>query len=251
MITRAREWPLAILLLLTAICAPAVSAAREYLQLFVTQPYLELHTGPGRGYPVFHVVPRDAGVDVLFRRTDWFKVRTERGVEGWASQADMLKTVLADGSPFKFPLGDRAGFTNHTWEMGVFAGELGSATLVSGYAALSFNSQLQLEGSVGNFLGTFANGVTADIGLAHIILPEARLSPFLMLGVGLIHTEPKATLVQPENRTEDTAYVGAGLRFYLSRRFFLRAEYKAHYIFTKRNSNEESDEWKLGFAFFY
>ena len=132
MITRARHCALAGLLLLAGMCAPAVSAAREYLQLFVTEPYLELHTGPGRGYPVFHVVPRDASVDVLFRRTDWFKVRTERGVEGWASQGDMLKTVLADGSPFRFPLGDRAGFTNHRWEMGIFAGQYGAATLVSG-----------------------------------------------------------------------------------------------------------------------
>jgi hypothetical protein len=31
----------------------------------------------------------------------------------------------------------------------------------------------------------------------------------------------------------------------------MRAEYKAHWIFTRRNSNEEADEWKLGFAFFY
>src|SRR6516165_7781176 len=158
LITRARQWALAGLLLLASLCAPAMSAAREYLQLFVTEPYLELHTGPGRGYPVFHVVPRDASVDVLFRRTDWFKVRTERGVEGWASQTDMLKTVLADGSPFHFPLGDRDGFTSHTWEMGIFAGELGSATLVSWYGALSLNPQLQFEASVGNFLGKFTNG---------------------------------------------------------------------------------------------
>jgi hypothetical protein len=251
LITRARQAALAVLLLLAGMCAPAVSAAREYLQLFVTEPYLELHTGPGRGYPVFHVVPRDASVDVLFRRTDWFKVRTERGVEGWASQGDMLKTVLADGSPFRFPLGDRAGFADHRWEMGIFAGQYGAATLVSGYAALSFNSQLHLEGSVGNFLGKFTNGVTGDIGLAHIIMPESRWSPFLTLGVGIVHTEPKATLVQPANRTEQSAYVGGGLRFYLTRRFFLRAEYQAHYIFTKRNENEEADEWKLGFAFFY
>jgi opacity protein-like surface antigen len=248
---RARQCALAGLLSLAALLAPAVSGAREYLQLFVAEPYLELHTGPGRGYPVFHVVPRDGSVDVLFRRTDWFKVRTERGVEGWASQADMLKTVLADGSPFRFPLGDRAGFTAHRWEMGIFAGELGSATLVSWYGAVSFNSQLQVEAAVGNFLGKFTNGVTGDLGLAHVILPEARLSPFLTLGVGLVHTEPKATLVQPANRTEQTAYVGGGLRYYLTRRFFLRAEYKAHYIFTKRNQNEEADEWKLGFAFFY
>ena len=251
MITRARHLALAGLLLLASLCAPAPSAAREYLQLFVTEPYLELHTGPGRGYPVFHVVPRDASVDVLFRRTDWFKVRTERGVEGWASQGDLLKTVLADGSPFRFPLGDRAGFTAHTWEMGIFAGEYGAATYISGYAALSLNSQLQVEAAVGNFLGKFTNGVTGDIGLAHIVLPEARLSPFLTLGVGLVHTEPKATLVQPADRTEQSAYVGGGLRYYLTRRFFLRAEYKAHWIFTRRNSNEEADEWKLGFAFFY
>src|SRR6516165_7690360 len=140
LITRARQWALAGLLLLASLCAPAMSAAREYLQLFVTQPYLELHTGPGRGYPVFHVVPRDASVDVLFRRTDWFKVRTERGVEGWASQAEMQKLVLADGTRFVFDVGDRNGFTNHNFELGVFAGEFGGANYISAYFAWCFNS---------------------------------------------------------------------------------------------------------------
>ncbi len=251
MLRRAHQSALAGLLLLAALLAPGVSAAREYLQLFVTEPYLELHTGPGRGYPVFHVVPRDASVDVLFRRTDWFKVRTEQGVEGWASQRDMLKTVLADGSPFKFDLGDRAGFTNHRWEMGMFAGQYGGATLVSGYLSFSFNSQLMLEGSAGQFLGKFSNGEIADIGFAHVFAPESRWSPFVTIGLGLVHTQPKATLVEAPNRTEQSAYVGGGVRFYLTRRFFLRAEYKAHYIFTKRNENEDADEWKAGFAFFF
>jgi opacity protein-like surface antigen len=249
--TRAPACALALLALLAMLLTPAVGAAREYLQVFVAQPYLELHTGPGRGYPVFHVVPRDASVDVLFRRTDWFKVRTEQGVEGWANQGEMLKTVLADGTPFKFDLGDRAGFTSHRYEMGIFAGQYGGATLISAFGSVSFNTQLALEGSVGNFLGKFSNGFTGDIGLAHVIAPESRWSPFLTIGVGLVHIEPKATLVQASDRTEQTAYVGGGVRYYLTRRFFLRAEYKAHYIFTKRNENEDADEWKLGFAFFF
>ena len=248
---RARQCALAGLVSLAALLAPAVSGAREYLQLFVAEPYLELHTGPGRGYPVFHVVPRDGSVDVLFRRTDWFKVRTERGVEGWASQSDMQKMLLADGSPFHFDLGDRAGFTAHRFELGVFAGAYGGASLVSAYYSFSFNPQLALEVAAGQFLGRFSNGYTGDIGLTHVIAPEARWSPFLMLGLGEVHTEPKATLVQPANRTEPTAYVGGGVRYYLTRRFFLRAEYKAHYVFTKRNQNEEADEWKAGFAFFF
>ena len=244
--------PLAgVLLLFALFSAPAASNAREYLQLFVAQPYLELHTGPGRGYPVFHVVPRDASVDVLFRRTDWFKVRTEHGVEGWASQRDMLQMVLADGSPFRFGVGDRAGFNSHRYEMGLFAGAYGGANYVSGYASLSFNSQLALEAALGQFLGRFSNGVTGDVGLTHVIVPEARWSPFLTLGVGEVHIEPKATLVQAANRTEATAYVGGGVRYYLTRRIFVRGEYKAHYVFTKRNQNQEADEWKLGFAFFY
>jgi len=248
--TRARHGVLAGLALLTLL-APAIGSARGYLQLFVTQPYLELHTGPGRGYPVFHVVPRDASIDVLFRRTDWFKVRTEQGVEGWASQGDMQKLVLADGSRFKFDLGDRAGFTSHRYEMGIFAGQYGGATLVSGYMSVSFNSQLALEGALGQYLGKFSNGVTGDIGFAHVLMPEKRWSPFLTLGLGLVRVEPKATLVQAPDRTEQTAYVGGGIRYYLTRRFFLRAEYKAHYVFTKRNENEDADEWKLGFAFFF
>jgi hypothetical protein len=246
-----RRTALAGLVVLAALLAPTPGAARDYLQLFVNQPYLELHTGPGRGYPVFHVVPRDGSVDVLFRRTDWFKVRTERGVEGWASQADMLKTVLADGTPFIFNVGDRAGFTAHRYELGVFAGAYGGANYVSGYGALSFNPQLALEGTLGQFLGRFSNGLTADLGLRHVIAPEARGSPFLTIGIGEVHIEPKATLVQSGNRTESTAYVGGGVRFYLTRRFFVRGEYKAHYIFTKRNLNQEADEWKLGFAFFF
>jgi len=247
----AHHFALAGLLLLAGLLTPRVSAATEYLQLFVTQPYLELHTGPGRGYPVFHAVPRDESVDVLFRRTDWFKVRTERGVEGWASLTDMQKTVLADGTQFQFPLGDRAGFTSHRYEMGIFAGQYGGATLVSGYMSVSFNSQLALEGALGQYLGKFSNGVTGDIGFAHVLMPEKRWSPFLTLGLGLVRVEPKATLVQAPDRTEQTAYVGGGIRYYLTRRFFLRAEYKAHYVFTKRNENEDADEWKLGFAFFF
>jgi Bacterial SH3 domain/Outer membrane protein beta-barrel domain len=236
---------------LVLLTAPGVSSAREHLKVYITAPYLELRSGPGRGYPVFNVAERDESVEVLFRRTDWFKVRTERGVEGWAAQRDMLRTVLADGTPFNFDLGDRTGFTSHHFEMGIFAGSYGGSTLVSTYASYSLNSQLAVELSAGQFLGKYTNGVTGDLGLTHVLLPEKRLSPFLMLGTGLVHVTPRVTLVLPSERTDQTAYVGGGVRYYLTRRFFVRAEYKSHVVFTHRNANQEVDEWKLGFAFFF
>ena len=106
---RSINWlrPLALLLLTLPLAGHA--AQRELLQLFVTAPYLELHTGPGRGYPVSQVVARGDSVDVLFRHTEWYKVRTERGVEAWASEESLLHTMLADGSPFKVDRGNRDG----------------------------------------------------------------------------------------------------------------------------------------------
>lgn len=247
-----------LFLLLTALLAPAVCDAhlfshhaRRYVRVFLKTPYLELHTGPGRGYPVFDVVKQGDSVIVLFRRTQWLKVRTRRGVEGWASEEDMLRTVLADGEPLPLHIGTRAGFTSHRFEAGAFAGAFGGASLISAYTSLSFDPQLAVEASVGQFLGRYSNGITADIGFAHVLVPRWRLSPFLMLGLGVIHIEPKATLVQPSDRTEQTAYVGGGLRYYLTRSVFLRAEYKTHVVITTQNRNQVEDEWKLGFAVFF
>jgi hypothetical protein len=245
----------ASLLLLMPLLAGGVAAAElpgeELQELTVAEPYLELHEGPGRGYAVFHVVPRGDMVEVLYRRTEWFRVRTRRGIEGWAHQREMLKTVLADGTAFTFELGNRQGFTAHRWELGMGAGDYGGATLIGGYMSYSFNPQLQLEITGTQFLGNASNGYAAEIGLAHVFAPEWRLSPLVTLGTGMIWIEPKSTLVLPGDRNDQTAYAGAGLRFYMTRRFFVRGEFRHHMVFTSRNENEEIKEWKFTFAFFF
>ena len=63
----------------------------------VADPYLEMRTGPGRGYPIFHVVDRGEDVAVIMRRTDWFLVRASNGKEGWVRRAQMERTLQPDG----------------------------------------------------------------------------------------------------------------------------------------------------------
>lgn len=225
--------------------------AGDRLQLFVSEAYLELHEGPGRGYAVTQVVPRGEAVELLYRRTEWFRVRTRRGIEGWASEAAMRSLLLADGSPFTFDLGNRAGFTSHHWELGFGAGDYGGATLIASHLALSFNEQLSLELTGSQFLGKASNGYAAELGLAHVYRPDWRISPLLTLGTGAIWIKPRTTTVDAPDRNDQTAYVGAGLRVYATRRFFLRGEYRHHLVFTSRDSNEEIKEWKLELAFFF
>ncbi len=232
--------------------AAKLAAEQEKLQqVFVSEPYLELSTGPGRGYPVFHVVEREESVDVLFRRTDWFKVRTENGVQGWARARDMRRTKLADGSPFVFNLGDREGFTSHGWELGIGGGDYGGASLISAYGARSLTDNMKVELTFSQYLGNASYGYKAEGGITHVLFPEWRFSPFVGIGSGVVWTKPRATIVLPEDRTDQTAYAGVGARFYLTRRFFVRADYRWHTVFTSRDENQELEEWKIQIACFF
>ena len=244
-----------LLLVMAILCSGLATTAsaktREYLQVFVAQPYLELRTGPGRGYPVTQVVARGESFDVLYRRTDYFRVRTEKGFEGWANVQDMLKTQLADGSTFNVDLGDRDGFRNHRWEMGIFVGDFDGANLVSGYLARSVTDNLKVELTGSQYIGDQRSGTLLDIGVSHVFAPEWRFSPFINVGGGIFKVDKDAQRPNLLDRSDQSAYVGAGARFYLTRRFFLRGEYKERVVFTSRNDNEELREWKVGLAFFY
>ena len=122
---------------------------------------------------------------------------------------------------------------------------------MSAYGSYSLNPYVSVELWGSQILGQFSNGWTASANVVHEAFPEWRISPFFTLGAGVIHTEPKSTIVQGEDRTDQIGHVGAGFRFYTSRRFVVRAEFKSYVVFTSRDDNEEVEEWKVGFAFFF
>ena len=87
------RFSLFLVVLLPSLPAGQVLAEEPCGRGGVAEPYIELHTGPGRGYPVFHVVDRGETITVLKRRTDWFRVRTAKGKEGWVKRAAMELTL--------------------------------------------------------------------------------------------------------------------------------------------------------------
>ena len=228
-------------------------APAENLQsILVADPFIELHTGPGRGYPVFYVVERGQEVAILKRRTDWFEVRTDRGVQGWVSRKQMIATLQPTGVPLDLNEPSRENYMSRRWQGGVMGGDFAGASLISAFGGYAFSDNLSIELTFNHVLGEFSNSTAATLGLMHVFVPEWRLSPYFTLGTGVIDTKPKSTLVESIDRTDQIGYIGGGLQFYLTRRFMLRSEYRNNIIFTSRNDNEEVDEWKyLGFAFFF
>ncbi len=226
-------------------------AAGEYRTVSVADPYLEMHTGPGRGYPVFYVVDRGDDIEIIMRRTDWFQVRAADGTEGWVDRAQMERTLQPAGSQIAFAEADLQDFTDSTWELGVLTGDFGGANIVSLFGGYSVNPNVSIEVWGSQILGNFSNGWMGSVNLTHEAWPDWRVSPFFTLGTGVIHTEPKSTIIQGEDRTDQVAHAGAGFRVYATRRFILRAEFKSYVVFTSRDDNEEVEEWKVGFAFFF
>jgi hypothetical protein len=241
----------AALLFAALLLLPLATRAAEGPVVTVADPFLELHTGPGRGYPVTQVVKRGEQVTIEKRRTDWFKVVDARGASGWVHRSGMLATLTEAGEPLPIDDPKREDFGQHRRELGVLAGDFEGANVITLYGAWALNPQLSAELRVSKILGSFSDGQMATLGLTHVFRPDWRIQPFAGLGTGVIDIQPKASLVQTEDRTDQVAYVGLGAKGYLSRRFILRAEFNKYVVFTDRDDNEEADEWKLGFAFFF
>ena len=237
--------------LLLHLYASTVQADEVYHRVVVAEPYMEMHTGAGRGYPVFHVVDRGDEVEVIKRRTDWFLVRTRRGKEGWVSRDEMELTETTWGEKTMFADAAIGDFSRRRWEAGVMAGDFEGADLVTVYAGYALTQNFSAELSVSQAFGDYSDAIIGRITLLAQPFPEWRLSPFFSLGGGLIYTDPKVTLVDESDRTDQIASAGAGVRMYLTRRFIFRAEYRNNVIFQDKNDNQEIDEWKAGFSFFF
>ena len=230
---------------------PSEAPAPDVVSVRIADPYIDLHTGPGRGYPKFQVVERGGLIEVLERRTDWFLVRTPRGHEGWVKREQLLRTLNPDGVAIDITEADQDDFSAREWEFGVMSGEFSNVPVVSLYGAWAFTENLSLELTLAHVMGDFSNAKYATLHLTHQPFPEWWISPYFQLGTGYIQTDPAATIIQTEDRSEQLTHVGVGARTYLTRRFVFRVEYNNYVVLTDRNDNEKVEEWKAGFSLFF
>lgn len=251
MIQRAALYRCVLTVLLGLMLGVGAVEAREYRQVSVVDPYLEMHTGAGRGYPITNVVERGESVTIIRRKTEWFKVETERGDQGWVHISQLEQTLDESGELTEIERVGRDEFLQRRWESGIMTGDFSGADTVSLYAGYSLTRNLSVELWGTQLIGNFSTGYIAAANVVHETWPEWRVSPYFTLGSGVVRTEPKSTLVSTPDRSDQVAIVGGGLRAYVTRRFVLRAEYKSYVVLTSRDENEEVEEWKIGFGFFF
>lgn len=234
------------LLLITGWSAQAADPVVE-----VSSTYINVHTGPGRGYPIYYIVEKGEAITLLKQRTDWVKIQTRRDRQGWVSVSDLAETRNANGDMPAVARASEDDYQSRRWELGFAHGDFDGADSLTASLGYRFTEHLTVELRAGQNTGEFSDSRIATLGLLHQPFPDWRVSPYVRLATGRIEILPSATLVEVVDREDNLFQAGVGAYVYLSRRFFLRLEMTNHQILTSRDTNEEVNEWQLGFNVFF
>jgi len=240
---------LAAALLALGALAGAPACAAERVQ--VADPYLELRTGPGRGYPIFHVAAREEWVEILLRHTDWFRVRTANGREGWVHRTQLETTLTEAGSRKTFRDVLLDDYLQRRLELGAGYGRFKAEPMLKVWGAYRFADALTFEATVGQVQGVFSGTDLWHFSLNAEPWSDRRLSPFFGIGVGRFKNIPNASLVSALPTNANLAHASLGLRYYLSERFVARLDYAFYTAFVADTRSIEYRAVTAGLSFFF
>ena len=228
---------------------PVASAGAE--SLTVADPYLEMRTGPGRGYPVFFVVERGQAVAIELRHTDWFKVRAVGGQLGWVHRKQLETTLTAAGSSKTFRDIALDDYLARRLQMGAAIGRFRSEPMLKLWTSYKLSDTLTAEATLGQVQGVFSGTNFWHVALQSEPWSDQRLSPFFGVGVGQFKNFPNQSLVGATVTDAKLAHAIVGARYYLTERFVLRADWA---IYTAFVSDQRSTEYRAvtaGVSFFF
>jgi uncharacterized protein YgiM (DUF1202 family) len=245
-------WPVRLFAFCLAVLFGAAwtAAARAEL-LQVTDPFVELRTGPGRGYPVFHVAARDEKIEVLLRSTDWYRVRTENGRQGWVHRQQLESTLTAAGTRKTFREVLLDDYLQRRLEFGGAWGRFSSEPMLKIWTAYRFADAFAVEATVGQVQGVYSGTDFWHLGLNAEPFADLRLSPYFGIGVGRFRNIPNASLVGVVTTDANLAEASAGLRYYLTRRFVARLDYTIYTAYVSDRRTGEFGAVTAGLSFFF
>ena len=237
--------------LLIYYCFSNIALAKNKVTKFTIEAsFIELHSGPGIGYPVINVIEKGELVELLVKRTSWLKVKDQRNNIGWLSQNDLTK-ITNQGYKVLHSALTLEDFQKRHYEAGVMYGLFEEANFFNLHLGYTLSQVFSSEVSIGKSLGEISDSNLYDVMLISQPFPKLIVIPFIGVGVGIITTKPHSVLADSNKRQDTFISTAIGLKYHLARNFILRAEYKHSLVLTSRNNNEEVNTWKLGFSVFF
>ena len=240
---------LALACLFGPVPAHAADAPKERLQ--VTDPYIELRTGPGRGYPIFFVAERDEWIEIELRHTDWYRVRTAGGKEGWVTREQLESTLTEAGGKRTFRDLVLDDYLRRRIEFGAAWGHFKTEPMLKVWTGYKLSESLNLEATVGQVQGVFSGTDFWHINLGAEPWSDQRFSPFFGVGFGKFRNIPNATLVGAVTTNSKLGNAVVGARYHMGDRLVLRADYSIYTAFVSDSRSTEYRAITAGLSFFF
>lgn len=244
--------PVAVFMIMVWAISTSHVMANE-VDLKVTATFINVHSGPGSEFPIFHVLSQGEVFTLKKERTGWYKVKTKRDIEGWIKAEFLAYTELVDGTKVSVNTGSFEDYLNRNWEITAQGGAIDKVTAMSLSGAWVWTKNLAVEATFSQALGNFADNKVWSVRMRQTFFPEWHLSPYLALGTGEISTKPRSNLVQSGDEVRKISHyeVGVGAEYYLAQKVVVRAEYRGLLALTDRDEQERLDQWMLGVTVFF
>jgi hypothetical protein len=232
----------------------------QFERLQIVEPFIELRTGPGRGYPVFFVAEKGAFVTIELRRTDWYRVRTpgpaaagatEGAKVGWVHRSQLETTLTEAGTTktFRDILVD--DYLARRVEAGAGWGRFKGEPMLKLWAGYKIADPFFVEVSIGQVQGLYSGTDFWHLGLLVEPFSDRRLQPFFGIGFGRFQNVPNASLVGVVTTDANLADATAGVRYYITDRFVARLDYTLYTAFVSDRRTGEFSAVTAGLSFFF
>ena len=234
-----------------AAAAPPGATAKAEERLQIADAFIELRSGPGRGFPVFFVASRSEWIAIELRHTDWFKVRTDGGKVGWVNRQQLETTLTAAGGQKTFRDILLDDYLSRRVQLGAAWGQFKSEPMLKLWTSVRVSETLSLEGTIGQVQGVFSGTDFWHLNVVAEPWSDQRFSPFVSIGVGKFKNFPNLSLIGAAPTDAKLAHAGLGVQYHISDRFVLRADYALYTAFVADTRTTEYRAFTAGLGFFF
>jgi hypothetical protein len=194
-----------------------VPSRKDVERVQIADPYIELRTGPGRGFPVSQL---------------------ETTLTAGGSQKSFRDILLDD-------------YLNRRVQLGAAWGHFKAEPMLKLWTSYRLSETLSIEGTLGQVQGVFSGTDFWHVNLLAEPWSDRRISPFFGVGVGKFKNFPNLSLVGAEPTDAKLANATIGVRYYITERFVARADYTLYTAFVADTRSTEYRAWTLGLSFFF
>jgi len=202
--------PIILLLALLLVMPMTVQA----LSVQTSDVYMQVHSGPGRHYPVFKSLSRGESVELIKQKAGWVKLQLKNGQFGWVPYQSLWQSRI--GPAYEKSLLDyaRENEKKH-FSMGASMGWLNGDPMRGLLFQYPISTKLTTNVGWNSASSLFATNTMVSLNAEYDVLRYKRFQPMLLVGVGQFSSAAKTSVIGHDSISTSALRVGAGARLSL------------------------------------